>query len=173
VVAHRPPASGQALELSERHEIPEFGFSIAYPAGWFAKTLIPVTIINELPADHDTAFDEQQPVAAGYEVTIEHRDMDFMVQLGLVEGATLQELLAFNKNFFPWLEPIEVIESQAFGEPALAVRAADRSAWGYTMMGFVNGQTFLLGFSAPSEESLDAFMPTWQRMVAGIELTEE
>ena len=165
---HQLPEPGLSLELTERHEIPEFDYSIPYPEGWRAKTLIPVTIINELKSDHETAFAENQPVARGYEITVEHRDMAFMEELGLPDGATLQDLLELNKEFFPWQEPIEVRETQAFGVPALSVRAADRSAWGTSIMGFVDSQVFLLSYSAPSEKSLNAFVPTWDRIVDGI-----
>jgi hypothetical protein len=36
-------------------------------------------------------------------------------------------------------------------------------------MRFANDEAFLLVLTAPSEEQLQAFLPTWERMLASIE----
>jgi hypothetical protein len=165
-----PAASvaGDVYELDETYVIPGFGFSMAIPAGWHADTRGEVTLINELESDHATAFREDPPPREGYQISLDHRDAAFMAGIGLGDDATLQDLLDLNKDFFDWQEPLEVSESEAFGVPALAARHFDGEEWGYAVMGFVNEEAFLLGFGAPSEEALDAFLPTWQQMVASI-----
>ena len=163
-----PAGAGDEYALGDSYIIDDFGFSIAIPAGWHADTREPITIINELESDHSTAFQGQPPQREGYEISLDHRDASFMAGLGLGEDPSLQDLLELNKGFFNWQEPIEVSETEAFGAPALAVKAFDGEDWGYGLMGFVNDETFLLSLGAPSEEALDAFLPTFEQMVASI-----
>ncbi len=160
--------AGDAYELDETYVFPGFGFSMAIPAGWPADTRGPVTKINELEADHATAFRDDPPPREGYEIGLDHRDMVFMRSIGLGENPTLQDLFEFNKDNFEWQEPVEVSESEAFGVPALAARSCDTEGCGYTLMGFVNDEAFLLGTGAATEEELDAFLPTFKQMVASI-----
>lgn len=54
-----------------------------------------------------------------------------------------------------------------FGVPALAAKGCDQGC-GYGLMGFVSDEAFLLFTGADSEEELDAFLPTFEQMVASI-----
>lgn len=167
-----PAAETDEYELGESYEFAGFGFSIAIPAGWHADTRGTVTMINELESDHATAFRDEPPPLEGYQIGLDHRNAAFMAGIGLGEDPTLQDLFELNKEFFEWQEPVEVSESEVFGVPALAAKAFDGEDWGYTLMGFVNDEAFLLGYGAPSEEALDGFLPTWEQMVASIVPTE-
>lgn len=161
-------AEGGEFELSENYEFDGFGFSMAIPAGWHADTRREVTFINELESDHATAFREEPPPREGYQIALDHRDAAFMATIGLGEDPTLQDLFELNKEFFDWQEPIEVSETEAFGAPALAAKAFDGEDWGYSLMGFANDEAFLLSLGAPSEEALDAFLPTFEQIVSSI-----
>ena len=163
-----PTLSVAAYELDETYIFPDFGFSMAFPAGWHADTRGPVTRINELEADHATAFRDNSPPREGYEIGHDHRDLNFMASIGLDEEPTLQDLFELNKNVFEWQEPIEVSESEVFGVPSLAARSCGTEGCGYTLMGFVNDEAFYLFVGAETEKELDAFLPTFEQMVASI-----
>lgn len=162
-----------AVELTETHVFAGFGYSIDYPAGWLAETRGAFTAISELEEDHRRAFIENAPVE-GYQVGLDHQRMTFMRGLGLPNDPSLQDLLALNTEFFELQEPMEVSETVIFGVPALSVKAHSESVgWGFGIMGFVNDEAFLLSLSAPSEEALDEFRPTWNRMLESIEPVEK
>ena len=91
-----------------------------------------------------------------------------MASIGLDEEPTLQDLFELNKNVFEWQEPIEVSETEVFGVSALAARGCETDFCGYSLMGFVNDEAFLLFTGADTEEKLDAFLPTFEQMVASI-----
>lgn len=159
----------EGIDLSETYEVGRFGFRIAYPAGWVASTQEPVTIISELQSDHDVAFNDDQSNIEGYQVSLDHRGMAFMRSIGFSSDQDLEALFELNKDFFDWQDPLEPEELEAFGVPALAVKATDGDIWEHTLMGFVNDEAFLLGMSAPTEEGLDEIMPTWEAMLDSIE----
>jgi hypothetical protein len=160
------------FDLPEAYDFGRFGFRIAYPAGWVASTQEPVTIISELQSDHDVAFNDDQSNIEGYQVSLDHRGMAFMRSIGFNGEQELEALFELNKTFFDWQESIEGQETEAFGVPALAVKTTDGDIWEHTLMGFVNDEAFLLSMSAPTEEALDKIMPTWEAMLAGIELSD-
>ena len=160
--------AGDAYELDETYVFPGFGFSMAIPAGWHADAEGPATRINELEADHATAFRDNPPPREGYEILHDHRSMLIMRSMGLGVDPTLQDLFEFNKGILEWQEPVEVSESEVFGVPALAARACDTESCEYALMGFVNDEAFYLRSKAGTEEALDAFLPTFEQMVASI-----
>jgi hypothetical protein len=88
--------------------------------------------------------------------------------MGLGEDPTLQDLFELNKRVLGWQEPVEVSETEVFGVPALAARACDTVSCEYALMGFVNDEAFYLRSKAKTEEELDAFLPTFEQMVASI-----
>ena len=59
-------------------------------------------------------------------------------------------------------------ETEVFGVPALAARACGTGSCEYALMGFVNNEAFYLRSMAETEEELDAFLPTFEQMVASI-----
>ena len=156
-------------ELSERTSFAGFSFSIAHPSGWLVATDDPVTIINELAEDHETALQDERPPAIGYGVALDHRDMVFMRGLGLPEEPTLQDLFELNSGFFEWTNSLQATETEVFDAPALAIKAQEGENWTQTLMGFANEEAFLLSLTAPTEEALDAFLPTWEKMLQSIE----
>lgn len=163
-----PTVSGDAYELDETYVFPGFGFSMAIPAGWHADTQGPATRINEFEADHATAWRDNPPPREGYEILHDHRSMVFMRSIGLGADPSLQDLFEFNKGVLGWQEPVEVSESEVFGVPALAARACNAESCEYALMGFVNDEAFYLRSKAVTEEELDAFLPTFEHMVASI-----
>jgi hypothetical protein len=114
------------------------------------------------------SFKSPFPPREGYQIRHDHRDAAFMASIGLGEESTVQDLVELNKGFFEWQEPVEVSETTAFGAPALFARTCDDEGMGYSVMGFVNDEAFLLSLGAPSEEALDAFFPTFERMLASV-----
>ncbi len=166
------PAADEIL-LSETYVFPEFGFSIDYPAGWSAETRDAFTVISELESDLQNAFQEGSTPSEGFGLSLEQRPLSFMQGIGLAVGASLEDLFDFNKGFFEWQEPIELIETEAFNAPALSVIATTGDDWSYTLMGYADDRAFLLQFSVPDEQSLNNMMPTWEAMLASIHAVEE
>ncbi len=160
------------FELTETHVFSGFDFSVDYPAGWLTDTNAPASIISELEADHELSIQEADFNLQGYQVSFDHRDMPFMQELGLPENPTLDDLLELNRGFFEWDESIEVTEVEIFGVPAYRVETDDGSDWGVSLMGIRVEEAFLFGFGAPSEAAREAFLPTWDRMLESITLTE-
>ena len=146
-----------------------FGFRIDLPSGWLAETLETVTAINELEDDHQRAFSGERRRRNGYGVSLDHRALAFMNDLGLPANPSLEDLRKLNAGFFNWQEPMEVSETVVFGVPALKVETHDgNDSWGIFFMGFLEDEAFLFGIGAPSEEALAKIMPTWTRMLESI-----
>ncbi len=64
---------------------------------------------------------------------------------------------------------------EVFGTTALVVRVASPDgdfAINYQGVRPDTGEAFLLGFGAPTEESLDAFLPAWEAMFESITAIE-
>ena len=166
-------AAAEEILLSETYVFPGFGFSIDYPAGWSAETRDSFTVISELESDLQDAFQEDSPPPEGFGLSFEQRPLSFMQGIGLAVGASLEDLFDFNKGFFEWQEPIELIETEAFNAPALSVIATTGDDWIYTFMGYTDDRAYILTFSAPSEQALDDMMPTWEAILASIQFMEE
>ena len=166
-------AASSEVSLSETYVFPGFGYSIDYPTGWTAETRDTFTVISELETDLRNAFQDDSPPAEGLGVSLEQRTMDFMHGIGLAEDASLEDLFEFNKDFFEWQEPIELIEAEVFDTAALGARTSGEDDWSYILMGFTDDRAFLLQFTAPSEEALDDMMPTWEEMLASTQPAEE
>ncbi|UCC51736.1 MAG: hypothetical protein JSV68_21930 [Anaerolineaceae bacterium] len=94
--------------------------------------------------------------------------MTFMRSMGLVRDPALHDLFELNKNVLEWQEPVEVSETEVFGVQALAARACGSESCEYALMGIVNDEAFYLRSVAETEEELDAFLPTFEQMVASI-----
>ena len=165
--------SNNTLELSETYTFPGFGFSIDYPAGWSVETQDTFTIISELESDLQNAFQEDPPPIEGFSLSLDQRSLFFMRGLGLPEEATLEDLLDFNQGFFDWQEPLDIVETEAFGVPALSIMTSDGEERSNTLMGYTGDRAFLLQFSTPSDQLLDELTPTWNQMLASIQPVEE
>jgi hypothetical protein len=161
--------SNSGLKLSETYTFPSFGFSIDYPAGWSVETRDTVTIISELESDLQNAFQEDPPPIEGFSLSLDQRSLSFMRGLGLPEEATLEDLLDLNQGFFDWQEPLDIVETEAFGAPALSIMTSDGEVSRNTLMGYAGDRAFLLQFSAPSDQALTDIAPTWNQMLASIQ----
>jgi hypothetical protein len=165
-------ATSAQFELTETHVLSNFEYSLDYPSGWLADSRAPVTFISELEEDHEQALRDADFNVQGYQVIFDYRGMPFMQSIGLPVSPTLDDLLELNQGFFGWQEPIDTSELEVFGVPAYSVETYDGSTWGVSVMGLREGEAFLLGFAASSEEARDAFMPTWDRMLQSISPSE-
>ena len=160
-----------ALELSETHVFPDFGYSIDYPADWVAGTKNNLTIISELEEDQERIFsDDSSP--QGYYVTLDYLDIERLYDLGLRQNPTLRDLLRFNILFLGMPQPRETRQISLFGVPTLRVKAAEEDQWGVAYFGVKDERFFLFVFTAVSEEALDEFMPTWNQLLEGIKPVE-
>ncbi len=161
----------EPLALTQTHEIAGLGFSIDYPAGWFADSQAPATLISQLEVDHEQAFSDSDSPQVGIVIAFDHRDIDFMRSIGLPADATMTDLVQLNAGFFEWQEPFEVVDTEVFGVPAASVRTVDDNGFStVTLQGFIGEEMFLLSIVAPPPgEVLDDFLPTWEAMLASIE----
>ena len=157
------------FDLEQRHTLGDFGFSIAYPSGWFADTQETVTILSEIETDHRRAIRAEEFDVEGYQITFEHEDMEFMSGLGLPDEPSLADLFALNARLFEWEAEIAMTETTVFGVRALRVARSEDTVGRVILMGFREGEAFLLGFEAPSREARDLFLPTWARILASIQ----
>ena len=106
--------------------------------------------------------------ATGYQLELEHRDFSFMLDIGLGQNPSLQDLLRLNYQAFGWRES-EASEIIVFGVPALSMETiVEDTRWAYTVMGFLNEEVFRMAMSAPSEEALEVILPVWNRMLESI-----
>jgi hypothetical protein len=168
--AQAPQESAEPLALTETHEISDFGFTIDYPAGWFAASRKPNTVISQLGVDFQRVItDNDELPTTGITITHDHRGTAFMRSIGLPADASIEDLVQVNAGFFEWQEPFEISETEIFGMPAVSVRAVDgKGDSGVALQGFIGEEVFLLTVVAPSDEALDAFLPTWEAMLASI-----
>ncbi len=159
----------EPLALTETHEFAGLGFTIDYPAGWFAASDDSVTNISQLEVDHLRAFSGGTFPTTGIGVSLDHRDITFMRGIGLPADATTADLVQIFAAFFEWQEPFEAVEIEVFGVLAASVRAIDGSGnTALTLQGFIADEVFVLFIFSPSDEVLDAFLPTWEAMLASI-----
>ncbi len=160
-----------SLELTQTHVFSDFGFSIDYPEDWFAETRDTVTTISEKEKDQTSNFGGDREVI-GYQIVLDHVDINFLSRFGLPSNPSLDDLLQFNTQEFKW-QDTQVTQSEVFGVPAIRSRHHVNTKYSYEYMGFLNGEVFLFGLAAPSEQLLDEISPTWEKMVESIEPVDE
>ena len=161
------------IVLSETYVLPGLGFTIDHPTGWFAETRDTFTVFSEIETDLGDAFRENSSPYEGLVMTMDQRTPDFMLTIGLEEGASLEDLFNLNKGFFEWQEPLEVVEVELFNAPALRVNTSDDEDQIYTFMGFMGDIAFLITLSTPEEQALDTLLPIWSQMLASTNLVTE
>ncbi len=164
---------GGEFDLEQRHTLGDFGFSIAYPSGWFADTQDTVTILSEIETDHRRAMRAEEFDSEGYQITFEHEELKFMSGLGLPDEPSLADLFALNARFFEWEEGIVGTDTTVFGVPALMVVLSEDTVGRVILMGFRESEAFLLSFEAPSREARDLFLPAWDRILASIKSDDD
>ena len=159
-------------DVTETYTIPGFGFSIDYPAGWLVETREPVTVITQTEEQLEAVFSDPRPPRIGLDVTIDHRTVAFLQDIGLTtDNPTAEDLLEFNTSEFDWADVRNLGEVEVFGATALVVRVTDSEGDFSVVYQGVRpdtGEVFLMGVGAPTEESLDAFLPVWEAMFESI-----
>jgi hypothetical protein len=163
-------------DVTETYAIPGFGFSIDYPAGWAVDTRDPVTVIASSEEALQAGFSGSNPVPETVNITLDHRTVAFLQGIGLAaEDPTAQDLLEFNSNDFGWTDIGDPEEVEIFGTTAMVVRYVDpQGGFNLAYQGVRPDvdDIFLLSVAAPTEENLDAFLPTWEAMLESITATE-
>jgi len=159
-------------DVAETYTIPGFGFSIDYPAGWVVETQEPVTFITQTEEQLEAAFSDTSTPSTGLGVNLEHRTVAFLQDIGLTtDNPTAEDLLEFNTSEFDWTDVRDLGEVEVFGATALVVRVTDPDGESFVVYQGVRpdiGEAFLLSYRAPTEESLDAFLPVWEAMFESI-----
>ena len=174
-----PPTTSAVLtqipvvaDVTETYTIPGFGFSIDYPAGWVVETQEPVTFITQTEEQLEAAFSDTSTPSTGLGVNLEHRTVAFLQDIGLTtDNPTAEDLLEFNTSEFDWTDVRDLGEVEVFGATALVVRVTNPEGDFSVVYQGVRpdtGEVFLLAFGAPTEESLDAFLPVWEAMFESI-----
>ena len=169
-------AAPRPADVTETYAIPDFGYSIDYPAGWFVRTTGPFTTITRIEQQGEFDFDSSPLLDLS--VSLDHRTILFLMDIGLTEeDPTTQDLLEFNIFSFDWTDVRDMGEVEIFGTTAAVVRVRTRGGDAAIMYQGVNpgsvfGEFFVFGVGAPTEEQLDAFLPAWETMIESITATE-
>jgi hypothetical protein len=120
-------------------------------------------------ADADGPFES---LGAG----LDHRTVEFLRGIGLTsDQPTAEDLVEFNTNNFNWTDVRDLAEVEVFGGPAIRVRFTNPEGGEviqYQGIRSDTGEVFLFGFSAPTDETLDAFLPAWDAMFESITAIE-
>jgi hypothetical protein len=157
-------------DVTETYSIPDFGYSIDYPSGWFAETRESATEIVQI---REELFSDSNE---GLGVGLDHRTVAFLQGIGLAsDDPTAQDLVEFNTTEFDWTDVRDRAEVEVFGGPAIRVRVTAPDGGErvqYQGIRSDTGEVFLLSFGAPTGEILDEFLPTWDAMFESITATE-
>ena len=160
--------------LTETYTIPGFGFSIDYPAGWFAETREPVTVIAQTEEQLEALFSDPNAPRPGLGVNLDHRTVAFLQDIGLTtDNPTAEDLLEFNISNFDWTDVRDLEEVEVFGATALVVRVTHPNGEFSVVYQGVHpdtGEAFLLSFTAPTGgEGVEALLlPIWEVMFESI-----
>ena len=167
------PVSGQGeeLALTETQEM-SLGlsrFTMDYPTGWIAASNRSMVVINELEADHNLAL-EGPFITKGYSIRFETSRIATLKRDGfLSDEPTLEELWQATMTTNDYQEAADVTSTQVFGGPALQAQTLDGQGNAVlSIQGFAETHAYQLSLSAPSSETLVAFLPTWQSMLSSI-----
>jgi hypothetical protein len=162
--------------VTETYSIPGFGYSIDYPSGWFVETRGSVTIIAQTEEELEARFSDSNPPPEALGVGLDHRTVTFLQGIGLTsDDPTAEDLVEFNTNNFDWTDVRDLAEVEVFGATAIRVRVTNPEGGDSIQYQGVrpdNGEIFLFGIEAATDESLDAFLPAWDAMFESITATE-
>jgi hypothetical protein len=163
-------------EVTETYTIPGFGYSIDYPIGWSVETRGSVTIIAQTEEQLQAGFSDADVAPVAVSVSLDHRTVAFLRGIGLTsDDPTAQDLLEFNTSNFGWTDIRDLGEEEVFGTIAAVARVTNPA--GYLSISYQGvrpdaGEVLLLSLVAPTEESLDSFLPAWEAMFESIATTE-
>lgn len=165
-------AAATVADITETYTIPGFGFSIDYPAGWLVETREPVTVITQTEEQLEAAFSDTRTPRIGPDVRLDHRTVAFLQDIGLTtDNPTAEDVLEFNTSEFDWTDVRDLGEVEVFGATAVVVRVTNPDGEFFVAYQGVRpdtGEVFLIGVGAPTEESLDSFLPVWEAMFESI-----
>ena len=171
-------------DVTETHEIPGFGYSIDYPAGWSAETRGTLTLIASTEERLAAGFANSEPDEPidGLGISLIYLPVaELQTSLGLTtDDPTAEDMLEFNKTLetngvVDWTDVRDQTEVEVFGVPAIRVRvtaAVGGEFIAYQGIRAETGEPFLFSFGAPTGEILDEFLPTWDAMFESITETE-
>jgi hypothetical protein len=163
-------------DVTETYTIPGFGYSIDYPGGWLVETRGSVTIIAPTEEQLQAGFSDADVAPVAVSVSLDHRTVAFLRGIGLTsDDPTAQDLLEFNTSNFGWTDIRDLGDEEVFGTIAAVARVTNpEGGFSISYQGVRpdTGEIILLGLVAPTEESLDAFLPTWEAMFESIATTE-
>ena len=171
-----PSETPLPAEVTETYTIPGFGYSIDYPIGWLVETRGSFTVIVQTEEQLQVVFSDAGAAPVAVSVSLDHRTVAFLQSIGLAsDDPTAQDLLEFNTSNFGWTDIRDLGEEGVFGATAAVARVTN-SAGGFSInyqgVRPDTGEVFLLSLLAPTEESLDAFLPAWEAMLESIATTE-
>ena len=166
-------AQNTTWDLTETLEISNaiLGMRIAYPAGWSVDNQRQITVINQLAVDQERAFDDDF-VTQGYSIHFEYFTARQMRQLGFQPASTtVAEFFDANSQRYGYQQPVETSDLSFLANPALRAQTIDGAGNSVsTVQGLMGGVGIILTLAAPSPETLDAFLPTWEHMLDSVEL---
>ena len=158
------------FDLNSTHTIGWIGFSIMYAEGWLAETTPGRhTTISEVADDHELQYLVPRP-SNGLQIMLAGTPM----RSGL--GSTNSslgptDLMRLLEEQWGFLYNEELVEVQVFGVPAVRARGPLHGGGAADCLTGVTEKekAFFFCVGAPLEQDLEAFLPTWERMLAGIE----
>lgn len=160
------------LKLTQTIEFTGFGFSIDYPQDWFAYTEDTLTTIVETAND----FNRRNVVrdyTVGIVIRFFHEPLGFLVQFGLPsEDPTLDDLFSLNITELTGMTNPDITETTIFGVPALRSEYYEEQ-WDISYAGIIDDEAFFLVVTAPTEEMINDFKPTWELMLESITPIDE
>jgi hypothetical protein len=157
------------VTVNQTYEIPDFGFSIEYPEGWFIDTDQTITWIREDEADFDLRYIQERKLD-GIGITLDHRTLEWLTQVyGLEEYPTLNDLFQLNIEEISHMVSPEIIEVNIFGVNALNSEFyGEQDQYYSTYAGYLDDEAFLFSYSAPNQQEFDDFKSSWQLILASI-----
>ena len=170
-------------ELTETFEVEytEFKFFMDYPASWIAEMDYPTgqseraVFINELESDYELAG-QGHFATSGYSIQFTLPSVVYLIRqaglpLDVLDNPNLEALLNGYTELYGYTD-IEQSETVLFDNPALHVRATDGMGNAVSAyFGWLNeAASYYLSLAAPMVEELEVFLPTWEAMLASIQV---
>jgi hypothetical protein len=162
-------------ELTETLRVRGTGWTtylINYPTGWQTDNAALYTRFGERGVDMAHAADDRFAVE-GYMIVMERFRPREMQDLGVVVNAPITDVIAYIGETREFATNVELQETSFLAAPALSLRTTDaRGNHLYITAGY-HGIVFeMVTIFAPSAEALDTFLPTWEAMLASINIEQ-
>lgn len=166
-------ASAQTpLPLTQTLELSDLGYAFDFPEGWASvgDTIAPTEDAARRYLD-SVFLSPKETLAIG----MDDQPLAFFRDGGLPENATLDDLLTFNLRALGLEQLTPVEEVEVFGVPALSalVTSPRTGMVAVAVQGFIDLDSrspsergFLITVEAPTRAEIDAFLTTWEAMLA-------